>query len=64
MERRIKDGLWEVDRVRARVVEGPYDVASEDVGGLLDFTKPIGTIKGMEPMEAPIGRGADRKRAR
>ena len=49
MERRIIGGFWEVDQGRAWVVEEPYDVASEDVGGLLDFTKPPGTIKGMEP---------------
>ena len=49
MERRIIGGFWEVDQGRARVVEEPYDVASEDVGGLLDFTKPPGTIKRMVP---------------
>ena len=49
MERRIIGGFWEVDQGRAWIVEEPYDVASEDVGGLLDFTKPPGTIKGMEP---------------
>ena len=49
VERRIIDGFWEVDQGRAWVVEEPYDVASEDVGGLLDFTKPPGTIKGMVP---------------
>ena len=48
MERRTIGGLWEVDQGRAQVVEEPYDVASEDIGGLLDFTKPPGTIKGME----------------
>ena len=42
-------GFWEVDQGRAWVVEEPYDVASEDVGGLLDFTKLPGTIKKMEP---------------
>ena len=47
MECRIIGGSWEVDQGRAWVVEEPYDVASEDVGGLLDFTKPPGTIKGM-----------------
>ena len=46
---RIIGGFWEVDEGRAWVVEEPYDVASEDVGGLLGFTKPPGTIKGMVP---------------
>ena len=49
MERRITGGFWEVDQGRAWVVEEPYDVASEDVRGLLDFTKPPGTIKEMVP---------------
>ena len=49
MERRIIGGFWKVDQGRARVVEEPHDVASKDVGRLLDFTKPPGTIKGMEP---------------
>ena len=49
VERRIIGGFWEVDQSRAWVVEEPYDVASEDVGGLLDFSKPPGTIKGMVP---------------
>ena len=49
VERHILDGFWAVDQGRARVVEEPYDVASEDVGGLLNFTKPPGTIKGWEP---------------
>ena len=49
MKRRIKGGFWEVDQGRAWVVEEPYDVASKDVGGLLNLTKPSETIKGMEP---------------
>ena len=49
VERRIISGFWEVDQGRAWAVEEPYDVASEDVGGLLDFTKLQGTLKGMEP---------------
>ena len=49
VERRIIGGFWEVDQGRAGVVEEPYDVASEDVEGLLDFSKPPGTIKGMVP---------------
>ena len=58
VERRIIGGFWEVDQSRAWVVEEPYDVASEDVGGLLDFTKPPGTIKGMVPKG-----GSDRQRS-
>ena len=49
VERRVIGGFWEVDQGRIWVVEEPYDVASEDVGGLLDSTKPPVTIKGMEP---------------
>ena len=48
VERRIIGGFWEVDQGRAWIVEEPYDVASDNVGGLLDLTKPPGTIKGME----------------
>ena len=47
--RRIIGGFGEVDQDRAWVVEEPYDVASEDIGGLLDFSKPPGTIKEMVP---------------
>ena len=49
VERRIIGGFGEVDQGRAWVVEGPYDVASEDIEGLLDFSKPRGTIKGVVP---------------
>ena len=49
VEHRIIGGFEEVGQGRAWVVEGPYDVASEDIGGLLDFSKPPGTIKGMVP---------------
>ena len=58
MERRIIGGFWEVDQGRAWVVEEPYDVASEDFGGLLDFAKPPGTIKGMVRKK-----GSDRQRS-
>ena len=58
MERRIIGGFGEVDQGRAWVVEEPYDVASEDVGVLLDFVKPPGTIKGIVPK-----RGSDRQRS-
>ena len=61
---RIISGFWEVDQGRAWVVEEPYDVASKDVGGLLDFTMPPETIKGLEPNGGSNSRGADRKRAR
>ena len=37
VERLIIDGFGEVDQGRAWVVEEPYDVASEDIGRLLDF---------------------------
>ena len=58
VERRIIGGFGEVDQGRAWVVEEPYDVASEDIGGLLDFSKPPRTIKGM----VQIG-GSDRQRS-
>ena len=58
VECRIIGGFGEVDQGRAWIVEEPCDVASEDVGGLLDFTKPPGTIKGMLP-----NGGSDRQRS-
>ena len=58
VERRIIGGFWEVDQGSAWVVEETYDVASENVGGLLDFTKTPGIIKGMIP-----NRGSDRQRS-
>ena len=56
VERRITGGFWEFDQGRAWVVG---DVASEDVRGLLDFTKLSRTIKGMVP-----NGGSDRQRSR
>ena len=47
VERRIIGGFEEVDQGRAWAVEEPYDVASEDIEGSLDFSNPPGTIKGM-----------------
>ena len=59
VERRVIGGFGEVDQGRAWVVEEPYyDVASEDIGGLLDFSKPPKTIKGMVP-----NGGSDKKRS-
>ena len=58
VKRRIIGGFWEVDQCRAWVVEEPYDVASEDTGGLLHFSRPPGTIKGMVP-----NGGSDRQRS-
>ena len=58
VERRIIGGFGEVDQGRAWVVEEPYDVASEDIGGLLDISKPPGTIKGMVS-----NGGSDRQRS-
>ena len=54
VERRITGGFWEFDQGRAWVVG---DVASEDVRGLLGFTKLSRTIKGMVP-----NGGSDRQR--
>ena len=45
VERRIIGGFGEVDQGRAWVVEEPYDVASEDIRGLLNFAKPPVNIK-------------------
>ena len=53
VERRIIGGFWEV--------EEPYDVVSEDVGGLLDFTKPPGTIKGRESNRGSNGQRSGQK---
>ena len=49
VERRIIGGFGEFDQGRTWVVEESYDVASEDIRGLLDFAKPPRTIKGMVP---------------
>ena len=51
-------GFGEVDQGRPWVVEEPYGVASEGIGGLLAFSKPPRTIKGMVP-----NGGADRQRS-
>ena len=47
VERRIIGGFGEIDQCRTWIVEEPYDVASVDIGGLLDFPKPPRAIKGM-----------------
>ena len=47
VERRIIGEFGEINQDRAWVVEEPYDVASEDIGRLLDFSKPPRTIKRM-----------------
>ena len=49
VERRVIRRLWEFDQGGAWVVEKPYDVAFEDVGWYLDFTKSPGTINGVVP---------------
>ena len=58
VERRTIGGFGEIDQGRTWVVEEPYDVASEDIGGLHDFSKPPRIIKGMVP-----NGGADRQRS-
>ena len=58
VKRRFIGGFGEVDQGRAWVVEEPYDVASEDIGGLLDFSKPPRTIEGTVPNE-----GSNRQRS-
>ena len=47
VERRIIGGFGEIDQCRTWIVEEPYDVASVDIGGLLDFPKPPRATKGM-----------------
>ena len=47
VERRIIGRFGEIDQCRTWIVEEPYDVASVDIGGLLDFPKPPRAIKGM-----------------
>ena len=65
VECRIGGGVGEVDQCRTWIVKEPYDVAPVGIGGLLDFSKPPRAIKEeWYQMEAPIGRGADRKRVR
>ena len=64
VECRIVGGFGEVDQGKAWVVEEPYDVASEDIGGVLDFPSHQEPSKEWYQMKAPIGRGADRKRVR
>ena len=64
MEHRIIGGFWEVDQGRVWVVEEPYDVASEDVEGCLLLPSHQEPSKEWYQMEAPIGRGADKKQAR
>ena len=58
VERRIIGGFGEIDQCRTWIVEEPYDVASVDIGGLLDFPKPPRAIKGMVP-----NGGSDRQRS-
>ena len=53
VERRIIGGFGEVHQGRTWIVEEPYDVAAEDIGGLLDFVKPPITIKRMVPNGGP-----------
>ena len=47
VERRVISRFWEFHQSGAWVVEEPYNVASEDFGGLLDFTKSPETINGV-----------------
>ena len=47
VERRVISRFWEFDQGGAWVVEVPYDVAFEDVGWFLDFTKSPEIINGV-----------------
>ena len=46
---RLISRFWEFDQGGAWVVEEPYDVAFEDVGWFLVFTKSPETIIGVVP---------------
>ena len=58
VERRVIGGFGEIDQCRTSIVEEPYDVASVDIGGLLDYPKPSRAIKRMVP-----NGGSDRQRS-
>ena len=45
MESHIFNRCFEVDEDGAWIVEGPYDVASQEMGWLVVFTKPPETMK-------------------
>ena len=45
MKSYILGRFLEVDEDGAWMIEGPYDVASQDVGRLFDFTTPPETMK-------------------
>ena len=49
VERRVISRFWEFDQSEAWVVEEAYDVASVEVGCLLDSTKSPETINGVVP---------------
>ena len=49
VERRVISRFWEFDQGGDLVVEEPYDVAFEDVGWFLDFTKSPEIISGVVP---------------
>ena len=49
MGRRVISCFWEFDQGGVWVIEKPYDVAFEDVGWFLDFTKSPETINGVVP---------------
>ena len=49
VERRFISRFWEFNQGGARVVEEPYDVAFEDVGWFLNFTKSPETINRVVP---------------
>ena len=49
MDRRVISQFWAFNQGGVWVVEEPYDVAFEDVGWLLDFTKSSEAINGVVP---------------
>ena len=49
VERRVISRFWKFDQGGAWIVKEPYDVAFEDVGWFLNFTKSPETINGVMP---------------
>lgn len=63
VERRTIGGIWEADQDGAPVVKKLYDVATKEVGGLLDIARPLGTIKSGVSRGGSARRVADKTRA-
>ena len=64
VERRVIDGFGEVNQGGTWIVKESYDVTSGASKGCLILPSHQEPSKEWYQIEAPIGRGADRKRAR